>query len=237
MSGNAPLAKGKCPTSSATSTAARDEQRTAPLTEEHLLRDLGYRRIAGIDEAGRGSWAGPVVAAVVVLSLDTPDLMQALAGVRDSKLLTAFARERLFDVITRRAAAYAVSAVPADEVDRLNVLQATRVAMRTCLRELNHTPDCILLDAVRLDGTETPQWSLVGGDRRSLSIAAASILAKVSRDRLMVAEQQRFPQFSFGAHKGYGTALHQEELRLAGPCEIHRRSFAPIRRIVSGLGI
>lgn len=210
---------------------------TAPLVEEELIARSGYRVIVGLDEAGRGSWAGPVAAAAVILPYDRPDILQVLAGVRDSKLLTPLSRGRLYDLIVEHALAFAVAMVPNTEIDRLNILEATREAMRRALADLHVRPDFLLLDAVRLDDAGVPQWPLVGGDRRSLSVAAASILAKVTRDRYMADAEARYPGFRFGSHKGYGTVGHQQELQRGGPTDFHRQSFTPIRRLVAGLGL
>jgi len=208
---------------------------TAPLIEEQALLRLGYRSIAGMDEAGRGSWAGPVVAAAVILPLDEPELSRRLVGVRDSKLLTAMSRARLFDIIQQHAVDVSVAMASPADVDRMNVLEATKLAMRQALAGLSCTADCLLLDAVRLDGVPLPQWPIVGGDRRSLTVAAASIVAKVTRDRYMLEAQTHYPDFRFGSHKGYGTAGHQAELQRSGPSNLHRRSFAPIRRLIEGM--
>lgn len=210
---------------------------TAPLVEEELVARLGYRVIAGLDEAGRGSWAGPVAAAAVVLPYDRPDILRVLAGVRDSKLLTPLARARLYDLLIEHALAFSVALVPNTQIDQLNILNATREAMRRSLADLHVRPDFLLLDAVRLEGVGVPQWPLVGGDRRSLSVAAASILAKVARDRYMADAEARYPGFRFSSHKGYGTERHQQELQRCGPTDFHRQSFTPIRRLVAGLGI
>lgn len=201
----------------------------APTVDEELiLRGQGFGRIAGIDEAGRGCWAGPVVAAAVVLPdhiLHNPAL---LASVDDSKALSAARRDRLYDLIVAQAAGWAVGVVPAHVIDTHGILEATRLAMQVAMLRLARLPDALLIDAVKLPHWPCPQRALIKGDARSLSIAAASVLAKVTRDRLMAALHQHTPQYGFGAHKGYGTAAHYAALRVHGPCVHHRASFRPI---------
>jgi ribonuclease HII len=200
-----------------------------PTTEEELrLRSDGRRRIAGVDEVGRGCWAGPVVAAAVVLperALLDPEL---LAGVDDSKQLTAAQRELLADRVTRLADGWAIGAAPPHVVDSHGILAATRLAMQVALLRLERPADALLIDAVRLDGWPCPQVSLIKGDARCLSIAAASIVAKVARDRLMAALGRAHPAYGFEAHKGYGTPTHYRALRAHGPTHLHRRTFRPI---------
>jgi len=180
----------------------------------------GYRLVAGLDEAGRGCLAGPVVAAAVVL-----DPSRRLAGVDDSKRLTARQRETLYGKILSHARAWGVGVVEASEIDRTDILAATRQAMGQAVRALGPAPDFLLTDAVDLSGCGAPCRALIGGDRLSLSIAAASILAKVTRDRRMEEADGVFPGYGFARHKGYGTAEHLEELRRRGPCAIHRKTF------------
>jgi ribonuclease HII len=196
--------------------------------EEQRLRSAGHRRIAGIDEVGRGCWAGPVVAAAVMLpdrALDDPSL---LAGVDDSKVLSAQQRERLYERILAMADDYGVGAVPAHVVDTHGILAATRLAMQIALLRLNQPADALLIDAVSLDSWPCAQRALIKGDAACLSIAAASIVAKVARDRLMVALSRRLPGYGFESHKGYGTAAHERALRLQGPSVQHRRTFRPL---------
>jgi ribonuclease HII len=198
------------------------------VAEEQRLWDAGYRRIAGVDEVGRGCWAGPVVAAAVVLPeavLAEPGL---LAGVDDSKLLAARQREQLCAQIISVATAWGVGAVQADVVDTHGILAATRLAMQIALLRLSQPADALLIDAVQLEDWPCPQRALIKGDSTSLSIAAASIVAKVARDRLMVALGRRRPEYGFEAHKGYGTAAHERALRMYGPSPQHRRSFRPL---------
>lgn len=198
------------------------------LEQELALWQAGYRRIAGLDEAGRGAWAGPVVAAAVVLPSDAA-VIQRLTGVADSKQLTALQRERLFDLLSVQAASIGVGVVEASRIDAIGIAPATRQAMTEALAQLEPPADFLLIDYVRLAHLPTSQRSLVRGDSFVLSIAAASIIAKVTRDRLMVDLAKRFPTYGFERHKGYGTLQHQAALAQHGPCPIHRRSFQPVR--------
>lgn len=198
------------------------------LVEEMSLWQAGYVRIAGLDEAGRGAWAGPVVAAAVILPPDTA-VAGRLAGVADSKQLLAAQRERLYAAIVREALAWAVGAASAQEIDGEGIAAATRHAMQLAIANLPQPPDFLLIDYVRLAGLATPQRSLPHGDGKVLSIAAASIVAKVTRDRLMVDMARRHPGYGFQQHKGYGTADHQAALRQLGPCAEHRMTFQPVR--------
>lgn len=186
--------------------------------------------IAGLDEAGRGALAGPVVAAAVILPLhDAPRLAQ-LHGVDDSKRLTARQRERLFALIQQHALGYGIGQVDAATIDAIGILPATRLAMQAALAELAPRPDYLLIDGrIRLKQVPIRQEAVVRGDGRSLSIAAASILAKVTRDRLLVQLDAAYPLYGFAQHKGYGTELHRAMLEAHGPCPQHRHSFAPIR--------
>ncbi len=190
---------------------------------------MGYRRIAGLDEAGRGAWAGPVVAAAVILPPDEPHLRRHLAGVRDSKQLTAAQREGLLQVIGECAVALGVGAVSPAEIDALGIVPATRQAMKSALQVILPPADYLLIDHLLLPDLPIPQHSLPKGDVWVLSIAAASIVAKVSRDRLMVELEEQFPGYGFARHKGYGTTRHQMALARLGPCAMHRLSFAPLK--------
>lgn len=199
--------------------------------EEAILAQTSLRRIAGLDEAGRGALAGPVVAAAVVLPLDVPQLPQWLHEVNDSKQLSPPLRERLYACIMREAAATGVGIVPPQVIDAHGIIPATRLAMQAALAQLPTAPDYLLIDGrIRLAHLPTPQQSLIRGDSLSFSIAAASILAKVTRDRLMVALDGRYPHYGFARHKGYATRFHRDALAQHGPCPEHRHSFAPIRR-------
>ena len=197
--------------------------------EQALAAECGAGCVAGIDEAGRGALAGPVFAAAVALPLDDPLLMDALAGVRDSKLLSAAARERLFPLICARALAYGIGQASAATIDRFGILPATRLAMADAARTLSPAAAALLIDGpIRLAAVPLPQRAVIRGDQQSVSIAAASILAKVSRDRTMIALDERFPGYGFAQHKGYGTAAHRLALAALGPCPEHRLTFAPL---------
>jgi ribonuclease HII len=199
--------------------------------EKRLWHD-GYRRVAGLDEAGRGAWAGPVVAAAVILPPDDPELALRLKGVRDSKTLTAPRRGVLLEVVQQHALAWGIGAVPSAEIDELGIVWATRKAMSLALRALSSPADYLLIDHLTLPDVPLPQYSLPKGDVRILSIAAASIVAKVSRDRMMIDLDTRFPGYGFCQHKGYGTEQHQRALAALGPCALHRLSFAPLQELI-----
>lgn len=194
---------------------------------ERVARRCGYRRIAGIDEAGRGPLAGPVVAAAVILPTRC-----RIAGVDDSKQLSEEARDRLYAAILQRAVGLGIGSADVGEIDRLNILQATRLAMRRAIEQLVPLPDYLLVDAVTLPGVRISMRPIIKGDSLSLSIAAASIIAKVTRDRLMVKYDALFPEYDFLSHKGYGTPGHLQRLARHGPCPIHRRTFMPVQEAV-----
>lgn len=199
--------------------------------EEVVIAEAGTLLIAGIDEAGRGAIAGPVVAAAVILPLDQPAKLAQLAEVDDSKRLTARKREQLYDRIVRLAHSYGIAEASAGEIDRHGIIGATKLAMHRATALLDPQPYYLLIDGrIRLKDPTLPQKALIRGDARSLSIAAASILAKVTRDRLMVENQRQYPAYGFARHKGYCTLQHVEALTKNGPCPIHRYSFAPIRQ-------
>jgi ribonuclease HII len=202
------------------------------LAHECGLWAHGYHHVAGLDEVGRGAWAGPVVAAAVVLPPDRLDLPTFLAPVRDSKLLTPRSREHCYELVCACALSYGVGAVPADEIDRLGIVPATRLAMELALQSLAFLPDYLLIDALDLPLVPIPQWAAPKADRDLLSVAAASIVAKVSRDHWMVALDARLPGYGLAQHKGYGTAEHRAALQVLGPSPQHRRSFAPIADLV-----
>lgn len=180
--------------------------------------------VAGVDEAGRGPLAGPVVAAAVILDDENP-----IEGLADSKQLTERARERLFDEIRAKALCCSIAEASVDEIDTLNILQATLLAMRRAVEGLRLRPAKVLVDGNRLPVLRVPAEAIVQGDARVQAISAASILAKVHRDRLCLALHEAHPQYGFAAHKGYATPEHLEALREHGPCRHHRRSFAPVR--------
>ncbi len=197
------------------------------LKHETLLRSQGHNLIVGIDEAGRGPLAGPVVAGAAILPAKFRHKV-----LRDSKLLSAAQRERLYDELTKRDdVVWSVAVVTTEDVDRLNILQASYLAMRLAVDALQIKPDHALIDGRPVPHFPLGHTALVDGDKRSFSIAAASVLAKVTRDRLMVDFDRVFPLYGFAQHKGYSTALHLERLRLHGPCPIHRRSFFPVQQM------
>jgi ribonuclease HII len=205
------------------------------LEEEMALYAQGYSFVAGLDEAGRGCLAGPVVAAAVILKLDDTQLAARLNGVRDSKQVSPQARARLHAVILQHALAVGVGTGSVELIDRCNILQATKYAMRAALDQLTVAPQALLLDALLLRDVSLPQRSLIKGDARCLSIAAASIIAKVTRDRLMLTLHEQYPDYGFDQHKGYGTPAHLQALRRHGVTPLHRQSFAPVRELLSGL--
>lgn len=191
---------------------------------EKKLRSEGIFPVAGIDEAGRGPLAGPVVCAAVVLPIEIE-----LPGLDDSKKLTTRRRESLYELITSDSRIrWASARVEAEEIDRLNILRATHAGMRRAFEKLNPRPGHALIDGLPVREFSCAQTALVGGDGLSLSIAAASVIAKVERDRAMMDFDGQFPEYGFARHKGYPTAEHFAKLRAHGPCPIHRRSFAPV---------
>jgi ribonuclease HII len=187
----------------------------------------GYQAIAGVDEAGRGPLAGPVTAAAVILPDDVD-----LEGVNDSKKLTLAQREKFFVLIQEKAIAYGIGTVGVDEIDSINILQATRLAMKLAVHSLSRSPDLLLIDGNQGIEFESVQWKLVKGDTRSLSIASASILAKVTRDRIMEDYHRQYPQYGFDRHKGYGTELHRQQIERWGPCSIHRKTFKGVKEFL-----
>jgi ribonuclease HII len=188
----------------------------------------GFRCIAGIDEAGRGPLAGPVVAAAVILSRQ-----KAFSGLKDSKCLSPAKREQLFVQISHSARDVSVGYADAAEIDAIGILPATHNAMRRAVCGLTFKPDCLLIDAVTLPDVHMVQRAIVKGDSLSRSIAAASVVAKVTRDRVMGELHDRYPQYNFRAHKGYGTAEHLRLLDRFGPCDAHRKCFRPIADMTS----
>ncbi|MFH1028171.1 MAG: ribonuclease HII [Pseudomonadota bacterium] len=204
-----------------------DQLPTDTLAYEKIAQAQGFQRIAGVDEVGRGPLAGPVMATAVILP---PGLH--IPGIDDSKKLSPFKREILFDVITAKALAIGTGSVEPEIIDSINILQATRLAMLTAVRQLSPLPDFLLIDGITPINTSIPQKTVKKGDSLSLSIAAASIIAKVTRDRLMVEMDQRYPGYGFAGHKGYGSALHLEAIRQLGPCPIHRLTFGGVKEHV-----
>lgn len=195
------------------------------LIYEEIARKEGYRVIAGIDEAGRGPLAGPVVAAACVL----PEGL-FLPNLNDSKKLTPKIREKLFEQLTKHpGVVYGVGMIEAEEIDQVNIYQATILAMWQAVNKLTVSPDCLLVDGMKLSHPTLYCQKIIKGDQLSQSIAAASIIAKETRDRLMRKHHERWPMYGFDQHKGYGTAHHLEAIQLYGPCLIHRDSFEPMK--------
>lgn len=194
----------------------------ASRTIENAVRRLGYAHVAGVDEVGRGCLAGPVVAAAVVLRSE-----EYVAGVADSKVLTAAERERLFAAITGAAVCWSVSVIESDEIDRINIHKASLKAMRESILALVPLPGFVLVDGFRIPELLMPQRPIIGGDRRSTAIAAASILAKVTRDRIMLALHDADPRYGFHRHKGYATREHLDAVTRYGYSPRHRRTFRP----------
>jgi len=192
---------------------------------ENEYADKGYKAIAGLDEAGRGPLAGPVVAACCILDPDKPVL-----GLDDSKKLSEKKREELFPMIKENALAYAVVAIDAGTIDDINILEATKKAMRQCVADISEkiTPDLLLIDAVKLEGVSQEVVPIIKGDAKSNSIAAASILAKVTRDHMMIEYDKKYPGYGFAKHKGYGTKDHYAAISEQGMTPIHRRSFLKV---------
>ncbi len=201
-------------------------KRFLPLEKLGLLWD-GVGLMAGVDEAGRGPLAGPVVAAAVIL-----DERQPIKGLNDSKALTARARDRLFDEIRGRALCCSIGQASVEEIDALNILQATMLAMRRAVEGLRLKPHMVLVDGNRLPGLQVPALAIVKGDSKVKAISAASIVAKVHRDQLCDALHQAHPQYGFDGHKGYPTAAHLAALQAHGACPHHRRTFGPVRRVL-----
>ncbi|HPO14898.1 MAG TPA: ribonuclease HII [Candidatus Hydrogenedentes bacterium] len=202
-----------------------DRRLESMLAFERAAQASGFSRIAGVDEAGRGPLAGPIVAAAVVLAEPVP-------GLNDSKQLTAERRETLFNVLQDGDHDIGVAAIDAAEIDRIGIQAANYGAMAQAVATLKKAPDFLLVDGFALPGVVQPQQRLIKGDSRSLSIAAASIIAKVTRDRMMNALDRDYPEFGFGKHKGYATSEHLAVLAQCGPCPVHRKSFAPIAKAV-----
>jgi ribonuclease HII len=196
---------------------------------ETQAREKGCQIVAGIDEAGRGPLAGPVVSAAVILptGIDLP-------GIDDSKKLTPARRSRLYDQLYKRARAIGIGVVDTAEIDRVNILQASLRAMAMAVANLRPQPDHLLIDGLFTIASDLPQQAIKKGDSRSISIAAASIVAKVTRDRLMAQVDGLFPEYGFSRHKGYPTKAHREAIVTHGCCHIHRRSFKGVKEFVSG---
>ena len=202
-------------------TESEERARVAAMSEiENSLRARGIRYIAGVDEAGRGPLAGPVYAAAVIFPENA-----FIADINDSKKLSEKKREELFDVITETALAYSIFSVDEKRIDEINILNATFEAMNGAVNNLKIKPDYVIIDGNGIKDMEISHETVVKGDAKSISIAAASILAKVSRDRFITAMAERYPEYGFEKHKGYGTKAHTEAILKYGPCPIHRRTF------------
>ncbi len=213
--------------------------KTASLFHERLYYAQGYEKIIGIDEAGRGPWAGPVSAGAVCLPVSDPKLSQKLKGVRDSKQMTPLQRTTLVDTIKEVAVAWGIGSASVEEISEQGIAPASRLAMRraveAAIADFDFEPSCLFIDSVLLPKlSQIPQVSMIGGDRRSLSIAAASVLAKVWRDGVMVEIDEKYPQYGFAKHKGYGTAQHHAALKQYGPSPIHRKTYRPVRELLDG---
>lgn len=187
---------------------------------ENEYREKGFNVICGVDEAGRGPLAGPVYAAAVILPSDC-----VIEGLNDSKKLTEKKREKLFDEIKEKALAYGIASADEKEIDEINILNATFLAMKRAIDSLSVKPDLALIDGNQKPHTDIEEVTFIKGDAKSMSIAAASVLAKVSRDRFMLEMAEKYPQYEFARHKGYGTKLHYEKIAQYGVCDIHRRTF------------
>jgi ribonuclease HII len=204
-----------------------EPRKTPDMRQERALIRRGHALVAGIVEAGRGAWAGPVVAAAVILPGRAMRLA-ALRGVRDSKLLSSTQREALFPTIQESALAVGVGMASHAEIDTLGIVPATRLAMRRAVEQLDPSPDALLIDALKLPDVPLPQRVMFHADTLCLSVAAASIVAKVTRDHLMMELDTQYPGYGFARHKGYGTQIHQQALAQLGPSAIHRRTFEPV---------
>jgi ribonuclease HII len=203
------------------------------LAREEAFLAQGFERIAGVDEAGRGAWAGPVCAASVVLPVRSHGLTRRLRGVRDSKQLSPASRDRLLPSILAEAVAVGIGWADSGEVDRSGIAQATIQAMTQAVHQLNGQAEALIIDYVALTEDPIPQCSFPKADVFCLSVAAASIVAKVTRDQLMIALEDEFPGYGFARHKGYGTAAHRAALSRLGPCPLHRMTWHPMRDLVS----
>jgi len=194
----------------------------------------GYRLVAGVDEAGRGAWAGPVAAAAVILPVNCPDLPRRLDGVRDSKTLSARQREKLFEIIHKEAVAVGVGMVGSEEIVESGIMFANRQAMADAIHSLTLRPDFLLIDYLRLPQVDIPQKNVRQGDEKSFAIAAASIIAKVSRDRLMIKLAETYPHYGFERHKGYGTRVHRDAVQSYGIAPVHRHTWKPFQFLKAG---
>lgn len=202
-------------------TPEEEAARQAAMREyENQKRKEGYRLIAGVDEAGRGPLAGPVFAASVIL----PENCE-IDGINDSKKLSEKKREELFDIICEKAVCWNVASVDEKVIDEINILNATHLAMNNAVNGMSIKPDYVMIDGNSIKNMDLPHCTIVKGDAKSISIAAASVLAKVSRDRFITEIAKKYPEYGFEKHKGYGTALHNESILKYGPCPVHRKTF------------
>lgn len=214
--------------------ASLESSQDPSLDEELILHRAGRHFIAGVDEAGRGAMAGPVVSAAVILPLDSPDrLRQVLSGVRDSKLLSPSQRNAYLYIIHKTALAVGVGMMSPEIIDTIGIAWAAKLAMLGAVNRLGHPPDYLLVDAFELPRPPAPQRAITRGDRRCLSIAAASVVAKVTRDRLMVDLDDAYPGYGFARHKGYVTRAHKLALYERGPSPVHRMSYAPVQFVIA----
>lgn len=203
---------------------SREDRTEAMLAFERAAQAQGFSRVAGVDEAGRGPLAGPVVAAAVVLA-------EPIVGINDSKQLTWEEREAFFAILSRGPHQIGVAIVPPAVIDQFGIQHANYSAMAQAIDQLSPSPDYLLIDGFRVPGLPVPQERIIKGDSRSQSIAAASVIAKVTRDRLMMEYDVTYPEYGFAAHKGYGTRAHMDAIEKHGPCPVHRMSFAPLSQI------
>ena len=199
------------------------------LEYERALYKQGFDLIAGVDEVGRGPLYGPVVVAAVILPKNF-----YIDGLDDSKKLTPKKRDKLYDIILENAVDVSISEVSSQEIDKINILNATKKAMYNAIRDLKTIPNHVLIDAVNLEDLKISSTSIIKGDAKSASIAAASIVAKVYRDRMLIEEEKKYPGYGFDKHKGYGTKLHIEKIKELGVLENHRKSFEPIKSMLNG---
>lgn len=203
-------------------------------SREAALQKGGYLSVAGVDEAGRGPWAGPVVAGAVIFENDEKLIAELIAaGIRDSKKISEKKREKLYDFIIQSSKAWGVGIVSEKMIDEINILNATKLAMKLALEKMSVRPDFLLIDGNGiLQDFPARQIAVPRADQTVLSVSAASILAKVTRDRILIQFEEKYPGYGFAKHKGYGTQMHMDALLRLGPCEIHRRSFAPIKKLL-----